>query len=99
MGLVTRVVEALGIATVTVSTARDLSAQVKPPRTVFVNHPMGNTFGRAADAAGQRQVLLDALNMLVDCENPGELRDLPYVWDEPIVFRPKKRDPSYQQQK
>src|SRR5574337_2176340 len=44
-GLVARVVEQHGIATVNVSTGRDLSLLVKPPRTLFVNHPMGNAFG------------------------------------------------------
>jgi len=57
VGLVARVVEQTGIPTVTVSTARDLSLQVMPPRTVFLNHPMGNTFGRRWHAPGQRQIL------------------------------------------
>ena len=99
MGLVARVVESKGIPTVIVSTARDLSLQVKPPRTVFVNHPMGNTFGRKHDAELQRRILTDALNMLVECRTPGELIDLDYAWDEPIAYRPKKRDPSYQARK
>ena len=96
MGLVARVVEASGIPTVTVSTARDLSKQVMPPRTVFVNHPMGNTFGRKNDAEMQRRILSDALRMLVECDTPGELVDLDYPWHEPVTYKPKKRDPSYQ---
>ena len=57
---------------------------------------MGNTFGHKGDTKRQRAILLDALNMLTTCTTPGELVDLPYVWDEPFSFRPKKRDPSYQ---
>ena len=57
---------------------------------------MGNSFGQAGDAVGQRQILRDALLMVADCEQAGELRDLPYEWHEPIAYRPKKRDPSYQ---
>ena len=96
MGLVTRVVEAFGIPTVLVSTARDLSEQVKPPRTVFLNHPMGNTFGRKGDGNMQRAILTDALEMLHACKTPATLKDLPYQWHETFGYRPKKRDPSYQ---
>ncbi|MDP6708872.1 MAG: selenoprotein B, partial [Alphaproteobacteria bacterium] len=70
MGLVSRVVEDHGIATVNVSTGRDLTAQVKPPRAVFVNHPMGNPFGRPGDVAAQRDILLAALERLEACAEP-----------------------------
>lgn len=73
-------VEEAGIPTVVVSTGRDLSAQVKPPRTVFVNFPMGNTFGRPFDAVQQRTILLDALHALESVEVGGELIDLGYEW-------------------
>jgi D-proline reductase (dithiol) PrdB len=96
VGLVARVVEQAGIPTVTVSTARDLSLQVMAPRTAFVNHPMGNTFGRKGDAETQRQILLDALHMLRDCTTPGTLIDLNSQWHESFAFKPKKRDASYQ---
>ncbi len=75
-------VEEAGISTVVVSTGRDLSAQVKAPRTVFVNFPMGNPFGRPFDAAQQRRVLLDAFHALESVEVGGELIDLPYDWGE-----------------
>jgi D-proline reductase (dithiol) PrdB len=77
---VARVVEQAGIPTVVVSTGRDLSAQVKPPRTVFVNFPMGNPFGPPFDAAMQRAILLDALRALDTIREPGALVDLPYQW-------------------
>lgn len=75
-----RVVEEAGIPTVVVSTARDLSAQVKPPRTVFVNFPMGNPFGRPFDARQQRTILLDALHALESVKAGGELIELGYEW-------------------
>ncbi len=70
-----------GIPTVVVSTARDISAQVKAPRTVFVNHPMGNTFGRAFDHERQRTILADALRALETVREGGALIDLPYEWE------------------
>ena len=63
-----------------VSTARDISAQVKAPRTVFVNFPMGNPFGRPFDRLRQRTVLLDALRRLEQARHGGELIELPYEW-------------------
>lgn len=88
MGLVCRVVEELGIATVCVSTGRDLTAQVKPPRSVFVNHPMGNAFGSPGDAAMQLKVLRAALQLVQTAQQGGVLFDLPSVWPEPFQFSP-----------
>jgi hypothetical protein len=76
------VVEEAGIPTVVVSTGRDLSAQVRPPRTVFVNFPMGNPFGKPFDKALQRKILLDALHALESVKTGGEIIDLPYEWGE-----------------
>ena len=84
MGLVARVVEESGIPTVVVSTGRDLSAQVRPPRTVFVNFPMGNPFGQPFDKHQQRTILLDALRALESIKVGGAMIDLPYQW--PATF-------------
>lgn len=84
MGLVSRVLEERGIATVNVSTGRDITALALPPRSVFVNHPMGNPFGRPGQQALQREILLHALTLLESCRAPGEMVDLPYDWGEPI---------------
>ena len=65
-----------------VSTGRDLTVQVLPPRSVFVNFPMGNPFGRPADVAMQRAILLDALQLATEDVPAGTVRDLPYEWGE-----------------
>ena len=80
MGLVARVVEEAGIPTVNVSTGRDITALVRPPRSLFVNFPMGNTFGRAGDKAMQVKILRTALDFAVTAETPGQLLDLPLEW-------------------
>lgn len=84
MGLVARVVEEAGIPTVLVSTGRDLTRQVLPPRAVFLNFPMGNPFGRPFDAATQRAILLDALHLTQTARTGGTLVDLSYDWGEPF---------------
>ena len=86
MGLVARVVEEAGIPTVIVSTGRDITALVRPPRSLFVNFPMGNTFGRAGDKAMQTEILRAALDFAVTAKEPGILFDLPHEWDEPFVY-------------
>ncbi|MDK1021565.1 MAG: hypothetical protein QGD90_08010 [Candidatus Hydrogenedentes bacterium] len=85
MGLVARVVEEAGIATVLVSTGRDLTQQVLPPRSVFVNFPMGNPFGRPEDKAMQREILLEALRLAESAVEPGVLVDLPHDWGEDFL--------------
>ncbi len=86
MGLVARVVEESGIPTVSVSTGRDITALVRPPRSVFVNFPMGNTFGRPRDREMQTRILRDALGLAATAPEPGVLVDLPYVWPEPFEY-------------
>jgi D-proline reductase (dithiol) PrdB len=85
VGLVARVVEEAGIPTVLVSTGRDLTAQVLPPRSVFVNFPMGNPFGRSGDREMQRRILIDALRLAETAERGGVLVDLPYDWGAPFA--------------
>ena len=74
----------MGIPTVLVSTGRDLTQQVLPPRSVFVNFPMGNPFGHPFDVAMQRRILLDALELATTASAGGVLIDLPYEWGGPI---------------
>lgn len=83
-GLVARVVEESGIPTVVVATGRDLVEQVRPPRSVFINFPMGNVFGKPFDKTRQREILLDALRALTSINCGGEIIDLPYQWDAPF---------------
>ena len=87
MGLVCRLLEERGIATVYVATGRDLAVLVKPPRTLFVNHPMGNNFGRAGDKQAQTKILRTALEMAYTA-SAGELVDYPIPWDQPYQYAP-----------
>jgi hypothetical protein len=77
-----------GIATVYVATGRDLTELVKPPRALFVNHPMGNNFGRAGDTATQADILRAALAMIHSAEQGGALIDYPTTWHESFSFAP-----------
>lgn len=80
MGLIARVIEAEGIPTVSISLQREITAQVKPPRAVYLRWPFGHPMGEPHRPAQQRQVLRDALDLLLAAREPGIIVDLPYRW-------------------
>jgi hypothetical protein len=80
VGLVQREVEAQGIPTVGLSLAREVSAQVRPPRTLFLRYPFGHPLGEPGNRAQQRRILLDALELLERAREPGVIVDAPYPW-------------------
>lgn len=84
VGLVCRVVEESGIPTVCISTARDITSLVRPPRSLFVNAPMGNPFGAAGDVSTQRAILVRALALVAGATEGGVLVDAPFEW--PVSF-------------
>ena len=95
MGLVARHLEANGIPTVTFSCARDITQSVRPPRSVFLDYPLGSTCGRPHDAANQRAVLLAGLRLLETGRTPGEIVDLPDEWSadenwKRLIFSPEQ---------
>ena len=89
MGLVCRVAEEAGIATLCMSTGRDLTAQVKPPRSLFVNAPMGNNFGPPDAPELQLSILREALTLVHQAKEGGVLVDSPFEWPEDFVYAPR----------
>lgn len=67
-------------------------AQVKPPRSAFINFPLGRPFGKPNDRDLQGRILKDVLHILVTAETPGEMIDLPYEWDEPFDWSSYMKD-------
>ena len=61
-----------------------MMAQIKPPRSAFVNFPLGHQCGRPNDGVMQKSILRDALTIFVTATSPGEIVDLSYEWDEPF---------------
>ncbi len=82
MGLVARAVEEAGVPTLCMSSALDITQAVKPPRSVFVNFPLGHQTGKPHDPALQRSILRDAFGALETMTGPGAVVTLPYVWDD-----------------
>ncbi len=75
-----REIERRGIPTVSMSVARDVSAQVRPPRVVFAPFMMGHHFGVPFHRALQRRMIAEALDHLVHAKASGEARVVPITW-------------------
>lgn len=84
MGLIARAFEEKGIPTVSLSSAYDLSALVKPPRTFFVNYPLGHTSGKPFDRANQTAILKEAFGGARGIATPGAIVVLPFEWSDPL---------------
>lgn len=78
--LIARGVEAAGIPSVCLGVEPAVWAAVRPPRAVWVRHPVGATLGQPGNAAKQQQVLRDALDALEIMTERGSLWELPYRW-------------------
>ena len=52
------------------------------PRVAAIEHPYGRTVGQVNDAEGQRDVLRQALKVLGNAQNPGQVFHLPFKWPE-----------------
>ena len=82
MGLVQRVLEASGIATVSLSMIPAFTAAVGVPRLAAIAYPLSRPMGRPYDAEGQRAVLRAALEVLETASAPGTVVELPFTWPE-----------------
>jgi D-proline reductase (dithiol) PrdB len=81
--LIARHLESLGIATLCITSARDIIEAGNPPRAVFVDYPLGHTTGRPFDPANQLAILTEAIHAFDSINTPGQILDLPYEWSDP----------------
>ena len=80
MGLIARILEAAGISTVSLSSARSITAAANPPRAVFLDYPLGQTAGRAGDPDEQDFVMNSALNAVEGMTQPGAIEAIDLQW-------------------
>ena len=80
MGLIARQLEAAGIPTTSLSSARDITAAANPPRAAFVDYPLGHTSGRVAEPELNRTIVAAALGLLDEVTEAGTIVDLPHTW-------------------
>ena len=73
MGLIQRIFEERGISTVSISLNLAITKKVKPPRALYPGFSLGHPLGRAHDRELQVRVLRDALLLLEEDLEPGEI--------------------------
>ena len=80
MSLVARHLEACGIPTVVVGSARDIVEHCGVPRFLFTDFPLGNPCGLPFDVDMQREVAGMAIALLEDAPSPRTTSRTPFVW-------------------
>lgn len=80
MGLIAREVEESGIPTVCVSLTREITDEIKIPRTAFLKFPLGHPFGHPGEVTEQTDILRAALGCFETIQQPGGVVDLPFEW-------------------
>lgn len=89
MGLVARHTEAAGIPTLCMTSARDITLAVNPPRAAFLDFPLGYTAGKPHAPDLQRRILVEALSSFETMTAPGSMKDLPFRWSEDEEWKAK----------
>jgi len=87
VGLVARHLEANGIATVILGSARDVVELCGVPRFLFSDFPLGNPCGRPYDEAMQREIVGQGLDLLESAKAPRTTRQTPFVWSEDEAWK------------
>ena len=82
MGLIARLAESAGIPTLSMSSARDITAAVNPPRAVFLDWPLGHTSGRPGQPDLNADVMRATLAAFETIDAPGTIVDLVFPWAE-----------------
>lgn len=80
MSLTARHLEANGIPTVVLGSARDIVEQAGAPRFLFTDFPLGNPAGAPGDPAMQLEIARMALRLLETAETPGTTVRTPFRW-------------------
>jgi D-proline reductase (dithiol) PrdB len=82
VSLVARHLEAAGIPTVIVGSARDIVEECGVPRFLFVDFPLGNPCGKPWDTKMQYDIVGGALTLLERAWQPRTTVQRPETWAE-----------------
>jgi hypothetical protein len=83
VGLIAREIEATGIPTLCMTSAWSITAAANPPRSAFLDFPLGHTAGRPDEPEEQVSIMRDALALFGSIAEPGQIVPLDYAWPEP----------------
>lgn len=79
VGLIARQLEAAGISTVSLTSARDITLASNPPRSAFLDFPLGHTAGKVGEPELNKRIVSEALSCL-ESDTPGTILDLAHRW-------------------
>ncbi len=96
MSLVARHLEADGIPTVIMGSARDVVEHCGVPRFLFTDFPLGNPCGKPWDVEMQSRIVGLALDLLETATLPRTTVQTPFIWSEDSAWRERyaRVDPS-----
>jgi hypothetical protein len=80
VGLIQRVIESSGIATISISVNRPYTEKIKPSRAMFLPWPFGHPLGAPDNIDQQTAVLHKAFETLYAIQSPGEIVDVDWPW-------------------
>ena len=89
MGLVARILEKAGFPTICLTAARSITESVNPPRSAFVDMPLGYTAGRPHEPEFQRDLLRQVFKAAEIIDTPGSIVDLGVAWSEDTSWKDK----------
>ena len=89
MGLVARILEKAGFPTICLTAARSITESANPPRSAFVDMPLGYTAGRPHEPEFQRDLLRQAFRAAENIDTPGSIVDLDVTWSEDTSWKDK----------
>ena len=87
MSLTARHLEANGIPTVVIGSARDIVEQCGVSRFLFSDFPLGNPCGKPYDVPMQQQIVGMALDLLETARYPRTTLQAPFQWDADGAWR------------
>ena len=79
--VIARALEARGLPTLSMSVLLEAAEQAKPPRTCFLDFPLGCPAGKPREAEQQREILRSALRLAAEFDGqPWHIESLPFEW-------------------
>jgi hypothetical protein len=87
VSLVARHLEANGIPTVVLGSARDIVEECGAPRFLFSDFPLGNPCGKPWEVEMQRQITGFALDLLETATLPRTTVQAPFVWSDDASWK------------
>ena len=87
MSLIARHLEAHGIPSVIMGSAKDIVEHCGVPRFVFSDFPLGNSAGKPNDPASQADTLALALQLLESAPGPRTTVQSPQRWSDEVAWK------------